>query len=132
MKEKLLSLDQIRGDIRKNLETRKEAILRISEDYQFEVKPEPRKDIPDLANEEVKFTIASSLFGFEQQQLKEIEGALIRLKTGSYGICESCEEAIGPKRLKAIPEARLCITCSRAQEAQRNSANISHYTSRRA
>ena len=38
MKEKVLSLttEQIRADIKKNLEARKQTILRIQEDYQFE------------------------------------------------------------------------------------------------
>ena len=37
--------------------------------------------------------------------------ALKKIEEGSYGICEACEEEIPVKRLKAIPDARYCITC---------------------
>jgi DnaK suppressor protein len=44
-------------------------------------------------------------------QLRMIEEALDRLKSGDYGFCLSCEEPIPPKRLNAIPWARYCVTC---------------------
>ena len=46
------------------------------------------------------------------EQSVEVEAALDRIEAGSYGLCESCEGAIGRLRLRAIPEARLCMTCS--------------------
>lgn len=45
--------------------------------------------------------------------LKQVEEAFKRLETGEYGICSNCEEEISPQRLKAKPEAHLCIECSR-------------------
>ena len=44
-------------------------------------------------------------------QLRLIEEALDRLKSGDYGICLSCEEPIPDKRLRALPWARYCVTC---------------------
>lgn len=38
-------------------------------------------------------------------------------EVGAYGICTSCGQRIVSKRLKAFPEADLCIRC--AQEAER-------------
>lgn len=43
--------------------------------------------------------------------LKEIEGALRRVASGTYGVCEACGEDISSLRLKAIPWARYCLTC---------------------
>jgi len=43
--------------------------------------------------------------------VEEIEHALKKLDHGSYGICESCGEAISVARLEALPYARLCIAC---------------------
>jgi DnaK suppressor protein len=40
-----------------------------------------------------------------------ILNALKKIDDGDYGICEACEEKIPIKRLKAIPDARYCITC---------------------
>ena len=44
-------------------------------------------------------------------QLRMIEAALDRLKSGDYGICLACEEPIPAKRLKALPWARYCVDC---------------------
>ena len=41
----------------------------------------------------------------------EIDRALAKLKTGSYGVCERCGEPIKRARLKALPYAALCIEC---------------------
>ena len=51
------------------------------------------------------------LNGLEYQQLRDIQNALDKLRVGQFGICENCEEAIAPKRLKAIPWAKYCISC---------------------
>jgi RNA polymerase-binding transcription factor len=43
--------------------------------------------------------------------LREVESALTRVTSGSYGVCEGCGEEIAPARLKAIPWARYCVVC---------------------
>ncbi len=43
--------------------------------------------------------------------LREGKAAMGRIEDGSYGICESCEEAITPRRLDAPPWARYCVQC---------------------
>jgi len=49
--------------------------------------------------------------------LREIAGALGKLKEGTYGICERCGKPIGLKRLEAMPHARLCVKCKIKEEA---------------
>ena len=46
-----------------------------------------------------------------QGQLRQIEDALERLQSREYGICAGCGSAIPPRRLLAIPWARLCVDC---------------------
>jgi sigma-B regulation protein RsbU (phosphoserine phosphatase) len=41
--------------------------------------------------------------------LKEVDDALERMQTGTYGICEVCNESIEPDRLIADPLIRLCL-----------------------
>ncbi len=41
----------------------------------------------------------------------QIDRALEKLIDGSYGVCEGCGSTIPKERLKAIPEALLCVTC---------------------
>jgi DnaK suppressor protein len=56
-----------------------------------------------------------------QKTLRDIQVALERLATGSYGICHSCEEEIGSARLKALPTATLCIDCATDREKKHRS-----------
>src|SRR5436305_4775974 len=58
--------------------------------------------------------------GFEREQaisrllenrLDEIDSALSRLDSGSYGMCADCAQPIPPRRLEALPFATLCVTC---------------------
>ena len=45
------------------------------------------------------------------QLLRNIEAALRRIEDGSFGICANCDEAIGRRRLLAIPWTPFCILC---------------------
>jgi RNA polymerase-binding protein DksA len=49
-----------------------------------------------------------------RDHLAEIEAALTRIDTGTYGVCEMCGSPIGEGRLDARPTARTCIRCAQA------------------
>jgi DnaK suppressor protein len=53
----------------------------------------------------------------QARSISDIRAALVRIEDGSYGQCERCEEPIPPKRLDALPWARMCVTCQSAAEA---------------
>ena len=44
-----------------------------------------------------------------QTLLAEVDAALKRLDSGSYGMCAVCGREIGARRLDALPYATLCI-----------------------
>lgn len=46
--------------------------------------------------------------------LAEIDAALQRLESGTYGTCERCRQPIGEARLEARPAAATCISCASA------------------
>ena len=48
--------------------------------------------------------------------LDQGERALSRIDAGTYGVCESCGQPIGKARLRAFPQATLCVTCKQRQE----------------
>jgi DnaK suppressor protein len=48
--------------------------------------------------------------------LHRITAALARIDSGDYGVCESCDESINPKRLEFDPTAVLCIQCASKAE----------------
>ncbi|TDD39485.1 TraR/DksA family transcriptional regulator [Actinomadura sp. KC06] len=51
-----------------------------------------------------------------QDLLAQIERAVQRMDTGTYGICESCTRPIGKARLQVFPRATLCVTCKQREE----------------
>ena len=65
-------------------------------------------------NFEQEFTLG--LIENEEDMLRDIDDALSRIDAGTYGKCESCSKPIRKTRLKAIPHARLCISCQREEE----------------
>ncbi|OLT29116.1 conjugal transfer protein TraR [Nocardiopsis sp. CNR-923] len=48
--------------------------------------------------------------------LSKSERAIERMDAGTYGVCESCGQAIGKARLQAFPRATLCVTCKQREE----------------
>lgn len=44
--------------------------------------------------------------------LHEVEHALAKFDSDTYGVCEGCGKPIAQARLEARPEARLCIDCA--------------------
>jgi DnaK suppressor protein len=46
-------------------------------------------------------------------ELEEIDAAFARMRTRSFGMCESCHKPIGRERLKAMPHKSLCIDCAK-------------------
>ena len=48
--------------------------------------------------------------------LAKNERAIERMDAGTYGVCESCGQAIGKARLEAFPRATLCVTCKQREE----------------
>ena len=48
--------------------------------------------------------------------LRNIAGALARVDSGEYGLCQSCDEPINEKRLEFDPTALLCVGCAEKAE----------------
>lgn len=49
-------------------------------------------------------------------EIKELEAAQERIKSGTYGQCTDCGRDIGIERLRAQPTARRCIECQTVYE----------------
>jgi DnaK suppressor protein len=48
--------------------------------------------------------------------LQQTQHALDRIRSGTYGVCESCGEPVGKARLQAFPRANLCVECKQREE----------------
>jgi RNA polymerase-binding transcription factor DksA len=51
-----------------------------------------------------------------RRELADIDDALRRIEEGRYGRCEACGGPMGLQRIRAIPEARFCLSCSGRRE----------------
>jgi RNA polymerase-binding transcription factor DksA len=50
-----------------------------------------------------------------QETIAEIDAALNRIDSGTYGVCVECGAAIPEERLELRPFAGRCVTCSSAR-----------------
>ena len=73
-------------------------------------------DVVDAALDAAQDEISSQLAEVESRELANIERALVRIKSGTYGECEICGGRIPLARLNALPYATSCIECQRAAE----------------
>lgn len=55
--------------------------------------------------------VSLHLNSLDYAQLRLVEEALDRIRSGDYGVCLACEEPIAEKRLKVLPWARYCVQC---------------------
>ena len=74
------------------------------------------QDNIDFATQSYTKEFLLSLGNLERNQLQQVEAALKRVQTPAYGLCSSCEEEIGLKRMNAAPWVDTCITCQEDQE----------------
>jgi len=67
---------------------------------------------PPVRNKEFLFSQSNN----DRQLLNMVDGALARIREGSFGECVSCGKEINAKRLEAVPWTRHCIECQEKAE----------------
>jgi RNA polymerase-binding transcription factor DksA len=72
----------------------------------------------DAGSDAYEKDFALSLLSQEQDALYEIEEALKRIETGTYGVCEMSNKFIPHARLEAIPFARFTVECQQQLEKE--------------
>ena len=80
------------------------------------------KDLGDQANTAYTREFFFELGNGDRRILRDVVSALQKIDDGSFGNCERCGEAIGDKRLEALPFARHCIDCQRLTEQEERMA----------
>jgi len=104
---------------RKRLEERqrelRQAVTRNTQDGR-EADSELAQDVADRAANSYTKEFLFSQSSNERQILTMVEGALSRIRDGSFGECIACGEEINPKRLEAVPWTRHCIGCQEKLE----------------
>jgi DnaK suppressor protein len=73
-------------------------------------------DTVDVAFDSGSEEVTSALAELESRELTQIERSLVRLRQGTYGVCEGCSRKIPITRLNALPFTTTCIECQREME----------------
>jgi RNA polymerase-binding protein DksA len=114
-------------DFKKMILKRKDEIIEdikhISEDTLKQSQKEASGDISgytyhmaDVATDNYDREFSLGLASNERKVLFELDDALKRIEEGTFGVCEDCKIIIAKNRLKAIPQARLCVKCQEKRE----------------
>jgi DnaK suppressor protein len=74
-------------------------------------------DPVDQANADAEAELQIRLHETNGRLLRAIEGALSRIRQGTFGICETCQKPISRARLEALPWSRQCRDCKEREHA---------------
>lgn len=108
---------------KKELLKRREEILGFQhriEEHGISTNDEPG-DLADRSEEVEMWLAKESVNQHVSDELKQIDAALNRIAAGVFGVCESCEEQIPLNRLRARPDAIMCLGCQEVSERSSNS-----------
>jgi DnaK suppressor protein len=73
-------------------------------------------DEMDQGNLDRERAMNFKLVGRNSFMLKKIDHAILKIRNGTFGICDECECEIDINRLRARPIATQCIACKEAEE----------------
>lgn len=104
--------------IREELVKRREEVVHLQhtlEQRGAEINEEPG-DVIDKSEQVEAWFSREGISQHVSEDLRRIDIALARMDRGEFGSCESCEDEIPLARLKARPDATLCVSCQETAE----------------
>lgn len=75
------------------------------------------QDRGDEANTDQWREANAAMIDHHVDEISNIQAALSRVDSGTYGLCVDCGESIGFQRLQAYPSANRCLQCQSKVEA---------------
>lgn len=69
--------------------------------------------LADTASETYERELDEGIEEDAKEQLRDVEAALERIASGTYGTCSACGKQIPAERLEAVPWTTLCIEDAR-------------------
>jgi RNA polymerase-binding protein DksA len=73
-------------------------------------------DTVDAAEERLRGALRNAEMDRDVSELRDIEAARERLRTGEFGTCVDCGMEIPAERLDALPASARCIECQQLYE----------------
>ena len=108
-------LGKFKGRLEQEQEELRALMSRRGQDIRANDREAPEDSAEQAANAYTK-EFVSYQTDSERIRLSLVSKALKRIESLEFGSCESCGEAIEPKRLNAVPWARYCRACQELEE----------------
>jgi DnaK suppressor protein len=110
-----LDLDVIRGELEERRDRTRERLSELAKRPERGTAQGFGKRIGDGTTEAVSRLTDIGVGDSLERVLARTERALAKLNDGSYGVCDSCGDAIPPGRLRALPDGVLCLACASSE-----------------
>ena len=97
-------------DIKDNLETNTRGTASLSQDSVYSV------HMADAGTDSYEREKGFHFMNRETDYYKFLIKALERIKEGSFGVCNICEELIPEERMMEVPNATKCVQCKESEK----------------
>ena len=97
-------------DIKDNLETNTRGTASLSQDSVYSV------HMADAGTDSYEREKGFHFMNRETDYYKFLIKALERIKDGSFGVCNICEELIPEERMMEVPNATKCVRCKESEK----------------
>jgi DnaK suppressor protein len=111
-------LEEFRGRLEERQSYLRRNVSRIQEDGR-QSDQDTTQDIADRASSSYTKEFLFHQSNNDRQLLQMVQGALERIRQGTFGECIACGREINAKRLEAVPWTRHCIECQEKLEQGR-------------
>lgn len=74
-------------------------------------------DEVDLVQGILLKNLLDKLSSRDQEAIHRINTALSKIESGTFGLCEECEDPIPEKRLSVLPDCKFCVDCAEQLES---------------
>src|SRR6478735_3491731 len=100
--------EEIVKELKRRLSELRTHLAKVDRELQKPLSADSEDQAIELENQEALEVIKRT----ETTEIHQIEAALKRISEGTYGTCAKCGEPLDPRRLKVLPTAATCISCS--------------------
>ena len=97
-------------DIKDNLDTNTRGTASLSQDSVYSV------HMADAGTDSYEREKGFHFMNRETDYYKFLIKALERIKDGSFGVCNICEELIAEERMMEVPNATKCVQCKESEK----------------
>ena len=110
-----LDLDAIRAELTERRDRTRERVAGLAKRPELGEAQGFGKRIGDGTTEAISRLTDIGVGRTLEAGLARTERALAKLDDGSYGVCDACGAPIPPRRLQAMPDSVLCVSCAAAE-----------------